>query len=111
LPKLEIGDTSPLKQALKINSDSSKSLNYDNLKLTKFQSYLHSHRIEKESEETVKQFIVKCVLNNGKLSKSRPPDTSRPSLKNSESALNYITADKYNIFDVGNPVEESLQPG
>lgn len=50
------------------------------------------------------------MLNSGKLSKSRPPDTSRPSLKNTESASNYITADKYNIFDIGNPVEESLNP-
>jgi len=38
------------------------------------QKYLEFHKIEKDSEEVVKNFIVKCVLNDSKLSKSRMPD-------------------------------------
>ena len=62
--------------------------------------------MEKESEETVKNFIVNCVLNSGKLSKSRLPDAF--SLQDDEQS--FKTPQKYNIFDIGSPLGKSLDP-
>ena len=72
--------------------------------MTKQRAYLESHKIEKESEETVKNFIVNCVLNNGKLSKSRLPDAR----SDPDDVQNFKTPQKYNIFDIESPLEKSL---
>ena len=54
--------------------DKKKYHSAQRLPSSKIQTYLKSHKIEKESEEIVKNFIVKCVLNDSKLSKNRIPD-------------------------------------
>ena len=53
---------------------------------------------------------MKCVLNDSKLSKSRMPDL-RADLETTEiNYQSYKTPQKYNIFDIKSPVQDSLCP-
>lgn len=105
LHSIDVGNTTPIKGQTLLK-DSKKYQSESNLPLTKQRAYLESHKIEKESEEIVKNFIVNCVLNDGKLSRSRLPDVR----SDPDNELHFKTPQKYNIFDVRSPLEKSLEP-
>ena len=65
---------------------------------SKFSSYVRSYGIEKQSEETLKKFIVECVLNDGHLSKTNAEEISAEQIKKAGLDKYYIPPSNDNII-------------
>lgn len=61
--------------------------------------------MERSSEETLKNFIVGCVLNEGHLSKSNEQEITADMIKNAERDKYYIAPRKDNIIMSEKPAE------
>ena len=59
---------------------------------------MQSYGIEKQSEETLKRFIVDCVLNDGHLSRSNQEEITATQLKNAGLDKYYIPPSDDNII-------------
>lgn len=71
---------------------------------SKFSSYVRSYGIEKQSEETLKKFIVECVLNDGHLSKTNAEEISAEQIKKAGLDKYYIPPSNDNIIMSEQPV-------